>query len=335
MIRVLLSMLTALALAVVIMPAVVKLSKKLKVRQTILNYVDNHMSKNGTPTMGGIGFMIALAAASLFFMTKENSLMLITLMVTLGYGVIGFLDDFIKVFFKRNMGLSVWQKLIFQILIAVIVSLFAYNNIHVGDGVYIPFTFTEISFGIFALPFYIVIFLAFTNSVNLTDGLDGLAAKVSCVYMLFFALFIAIALYVGGSDAIYKEEYNNLLVYCGAFVGALIGFMCYNGFPAKIFMGDTGALALGGGLAALAIVTKLELTAPILGIMYVLTSVSVIVQVGYFKATKGKRIFLMAPLHHHFERKGIHENRIVTAYSTVTFVIGSLICLIMLIVNGI
>lgn len=333
MIRILLSTLVAFAIVLVVMPFVIKLSKKLKVRQTILNYVDNHISKNGTPTMGGIGFMLALAVSSLAFMTKEHSLMLITLLVTLGYGIIGFLDDFIKVFFKRNMGLSAWQKLIFQVLIALIVSFFAYYNIHVGDGVYIPFTFSEMNFGIFAVPFYIIIFLAFTNSVNLTDGLDGLAAKVSCVYMLFFALFIAIALYVGGSDAMYKEEYNNLLIYCGAFVGSLIGFLCYNGYPAKIFMGDTGALALGGGLASLAIVTKLELLAPILGVMYVLTSLSVILQVVYFKMTKGKRIFLMAPLHHHFERKGIHENRIVTAYSSVTFVVGALICLIMLLIN--
>ncbi len=333
MIRILLAVIVSFALAVIIMPLVIKLSKKLKLRQTILGYVDNHISKNGTPTMGGIGFLLALSVSSLIFGTKENSLMLITLAVTIGYGVIGFLDDFMKVFFKRNMGLSAWQKLTFQLLMAVVVSLFAYYNVHVGDGVYIPFTFDEMHFGIFAVPFYIIIFLAFTNSVNLTDGLDGLAAKVSTVYALFFALFIAITLYVAGGDAPHGNEYTNLLVYCGAFAGALIGFLCYNGYPAKIFMGDTGALALGGGLAALAIVTKLELTAPILGIIYVATSLSVILQVVYFKLSHGKRIFLMAPLHHHFERKGIHENRISMVYGAVTFAAGVAVCLIMLFVN--
>lgn len=333
MIRILLAALTAFAVVVIIMPLVIKLSAKLKVRQTILGYVDNHMSKNGTPTMGGIGFLIALTAASLAFMRKSNSLMLITLLITLGYGIIGFLDDFVKIFFKRNKGLSAWQKLAFQVLMAVVVSFFAYNNPQVRDGVYIPFTFREMHFGIFAVPFYIVIFLAFTNSVNLTDGLDGLAAKVSCVYLVFFAFAIGVAVYVLGTGSAAAEEYINLLIYCGAFIGALIGFGCYNGFPAKIFMGDTGALALGGGLASLAIVTKMELIAPIVGIMYVVTALSVIIQVAYFKLSHGKRVFLMAPLHHHFERKGVHENRIVNAYSAVTFVVGVVVCLLTIALN--
>lgn len=334
MIRILLALIVSFLLAVAVMPLVIALSKKLKLRQTVLGYVDNHIGKNGTPTMGGIGFLLALTASALIFGTRKSSLMLITLAVTLGYGVIGFLDDFMKVFFKRNKGLSPWQKIIFQLLMAVVVSLFAYYNVNVGDGVYIPFTFAEMHFGMFAVPFYILVFLAFTNSVNLTDGLDGLAAKVSAVYAAFFAVFIVISLYVAGADSPQSEEYTNLIIYCGAFVGALIGFLCYNGYPAKIFMGDTGALALGGGLASLAIVTKLELIAPILGIMYVLTSLSVIIQVIYFKASHGKRIFLMSPLHHHFERKGIHENRISTAYAAVTLAAGAVICLIMLLVNN-
>ena len=334
MIKILLACLTAFAVCIVVMPLVIMLSKKLKLRQTVLGYVDNHMSKNGTPTMGGIGFMIALTVASLAFSSKSKSLMIITLAVTLGYGIIGFLDDFVKVFFKRNKGLSPWQKIVFQVLMAAVVSFFAYNNPHVGDGVYVPFTFAQINFGILSIPFYILIFLAFTNSVNLTDGLDGLAAKVSCVFVLFFALLIGVAIYITGGDSPQAEEYTNLLVYCGALVGALVVFLCFNSFPAKIFMGDTGALALGGGLAALAIVTRMELIAPILGIVYVVTSLSVILQVVYFKLSHGKRIFLMAPLHHHFERKGMHENRISAIYASVTFAAGTLICLIMLLINN-
>ena len=330
MIRILLAMSVAFVVSAALMPPVIMLSKKLKLRQTILGYVDNHISKNGTPTMGGVGFLLALTVVSLVFMKGEHSLMLITLLVTLGYGVIGFLDDFMKVFFKRNKGLSPWQKIVFQLLMAVVVSFFAYRNIYVGDGVYIPFTFSELKFGIFAIPFYILIFLAFTNSVNLTDGLDGLAGRVSATYLTFFALFIGVALYVSGEGSAYGEEYTNLIIYCAAFVGTLIGFLCFNGFPAKVFMGDTGALALGGGLASLSIVTKMELIAPIIGIMYVVTSLSVIMQVAYFKLTKGKRIFLMAPLHHHFERKGVHENRIGTVYTSITFVVGLVMLIIMI-----
>ncbi|MDE7394699.1 MAG: phospho-N-acetylmuramoyl-pentapeptide-transferase [Clostridiales bacterium] len=322
MIKLLLAALAAFALTVVIMPLVIYFSKRLKVRQTILSYVDNHKGKSGTPTMGGLGIMLALAAICLLFSRGENRLMLITLLVTLGYGVVGFIDDFIKVFFKQNKGLGPLQKIVFQLLIAVIVAIFAYNNERVGSVFYAPFTLKELEFGIWSVPLYIVIFLAFTNSVNLTDGLDGLAGKVSAVYTLFFGIVILLSAFAAGEDA-FSGEYGNLLLYCMALIGTLYGFICYNGYPAKIFMGDTGALALGGGLGCLSIVSRLELTAPILGIMFVFTSLSVILQVASFKLTH-KRIFLMAPLHHHFERKGVHENRIVTVYTCITAAVGIL-----------
>lgn len=326
MIKLLLSMLTAFVVSVAVMPLVIYFGKKLKVRQTILSYVDNHMSKSGTPTMGGIGIMMALVVGCLAFMKKDNDLMLITLLVTLGYGIIGFIDDFIKVFFKQNKGLSPIQKIIFQLLIAVIVAIFAYNNALVGSIIYAPFTLKELELGWGAIPLFMIVFLAFTNSVNLTDGLDGLAGKVSMSYVFFFAVLLALAAYIAGDGQV-EGEYGNLILYCFALIGALGGFLCYNCYPAKVFMGDTGALALGGGLACLAIVSRLELMAPIIGIMFVATSLSVIMQVAYFKATK-KRIFLMAPLHHHFERKGIHENRIVTVYATVTAAMGVLCVLL-------
>lgn len=310
----------AFALAAAIMPFVIMLGKRLKVRQTILSYVDNHMGKSGTPTMGGIGIMLSLVVCCLAFMGKENKLMLITLFVTLGYGIIGFIDDFIKVFFKQNKGLSPIQKIIFQLLIAVIVAVFAYNNSLVGSVIYAPFTLKELDLGLWAIPLFMVVFLAFTNSVNLTDGLDGLAGKVSVSYLLFFGIIIGFAAYAAG-DGQADGEYGNLILYCFVLIGALAGFLCYNCFPAKVFMGDTGALALGGGLGCLAIMSRLELMAPVIGIMFVVTSLSVIIQVACFKATK-KRVFLMAPLHHHFERKGVHENRIVTVYSCITAAVG-------------
>lgn len=326
MIRIVFATLTALVVSAAVMPFVIWLGKKLKVRQTILSYVDNHMGKSGTPTMGGIGVMIALAVSCIIFQTKDNMLMLVTLFVTLGYGIIGFIDDFIKVFFKQNKGLSPIQKIVFQLLIAVIVSVFAYNNALVGSVLYVPFTLKEIDVGIFAVPLFMILFLAFTNSVNLTDGLDGLAGKVSISYTFMFAVMIALAAYSAG-DGQAEGEYGNLIVYCGALIGGLSGFLCYNSYPAKVFMGDTGALALGGGLGCLAIMSRLELVVPILGVMFVATSVSVILQVAYYKATK-KRIFLMAPLHHHFERKGVHENRIVTVYTAITVAAGLFTALI-------
>lgn len=325
MIRITLGTLVSFLLTAALMPLVIMLGKRLKVRQTILSYVDNHMSKSGTPTMGGLSIMVAMVVCCLVFSDKNNSLMLMTMLVTLGYGIIGFIDDFIKVFFKQNKGLGPIQKIIFQLLIAVIVAFFAYNNVFVGSVIYSPFTMRELDLGYFALPLFMVIFLAFTNSVNLTDGLDGLAGKTSAAYLVFFGGIIALAAYIAG-DRLLAGEYSNLILYCGVLVGALSGFLCYNCYPAKIFMGDTGALALGGGLASLAIVSRLELIVPIIGIMFVATSLSVILQVLYFKATK-KRIFLMAPLHHHFERKGIHENRIVTVYTSITAAVG-LICLL-------
>lgn len=321
-----LAVFAAFILTAAVMPLVILLGKKLKVRQTILSYVDNHQSKSGTPTMGGIGIMLSLAVCCLIFAGKENKLMLITLFVTLGYGIIGFIDDFIKVFFKQNKGLSPLQKIIFQLLIAAIVSVFAYNNAQVGGVLYAPFTLHELDIGWGAIPLSMIVFLAFTNAVNLTDGLDGLAGKTCAAYTFFFAILLAIAAYAVGDGAI-EGEYGNLILYCGVLIGALGGFLCYNCYPAKVFMGDTGALALGGGLGCLAIMSRFSLMIPLLGIMFVATSLSVIIQVISFKAT-GKRVFLMAPMHHHFERKGVHENRIGTVYFSVTCAVG-LLCVLL------
>ncbi len=331
--RAALALLVAFIVTAAVMPAVIALSKKLKVRQTVLHYVDNHKSKSGTPTMGGIGIMIAVTVSSLCFMTKNHSLMLLVLFVTLAYGVIGFLDDFIKVFFKQNEGLSPWQKILFQVIVAVIVAVYAYYNDYILDSFFVPFTLGEVSLGVFAVPLYVIVFLALTNSVNLTDGLDGLASKVTASYLFFFAVIVALIVRFFGDGQAFSAEYDNILIFCAALIGALIGFLCFNGFPAKIFMGDTGSLALGGALACLAVVAKLSLMVPILGIMYVLTSMSDIIQVLYYKKTK-KRVFLMAPLHHHFERKGVHENRIVTVYTAITAMVGVLSVIIILAVNG-
>lgn len=328
MIRILLAALAGCVLTVLCMPFVIRISKRLKIRQTILSYVDNHMSKSGTPTMGGAGFIVAAVIASLAFSERQRTLLLIALTVMAGYAVVGFLDDFIKVYFKRNEGLTPLQKILFQVLIAAIVAVTAYNSSLIGSTVYVPFTMKTLDLKWFSLLLNVGIFLAMTNSVNLTDGLDGLASKVTVAYLVFFG---AIVLFAAGTlSGTVAEEYRNLVLMCAGLAGALLGFICYNGYPAKIFMGDTGSLSLGGGLAALAVMTRLEFIVPIIGIMYVVSSVSVILQVAYFKRTR-KRIFLMAPFHHHLEHKGMHENRIVSVYTAVTIFAGAVVYILTLV----
>lgn len=332
MTKLLIVLIVSFVICVILMPIVIVLAKKLKVRQTVLSYVDNHAGKSGTPTMGGLGFVASAVACSLIFASGSRRLAVMLALLTLGFGLIGFLDDFIKVFFKQNKGLSPWQKMLFQLLVALVTAFFVYYNPNVGDKLYIPFTMKEISLGWFAVPFYVFVFIAFTNAVNLTDGLDGLAGKTAVAYTVFFAAVLCVTVYGFGVSATYAEEYGNLIVFCFALIGALAGFLLFNCYPAAIFMGDTGALALGGALAGLAVMTKMSLIAPVIGIMYVVSCVSDIIQVAHFKRT-GKRVFLMAPFHHHLERKGIHENKIVSLYTLITFFMGALTLVIILAVN--
>lgn len=317
MIRIAFGALLAFLMCAVIMPFVINIAGRMKAKQPILHYVETHMSKSGTPTMGGIGFILAtcVICSILFIGSEDISLALISMLVMLGYGIIGFLDDFLKVRFKKNDGLRPYQKIAFQLSIAVIVSVYAYFSAP-SDVLVIPFTLAEIRISWWIIPLNIFIFIAFTNSVNLTDGLDGLATSVTSVYIVFFVL--ALLVFCGFAP---DAGQANIMLLLSCLLGALIGFLCYNCNPAKIFMGDTGSLALGGALGVTAVFTGMSLTAAIIGLMYVLTSLSVIIQVGYFKKTK-KRVFLMAPLHHHFEKKGIPENRIVIMYSAITACIG-------------
>ncbi len=332
MIRYLLALISGFVLSALLTVPVIKLAKKLKLRQTVLSYVDNHASKSGTPTMGGIAFVLASAIVTLIFRRRGFTLGAMLIVLMLGFALIGFLDDFIKVYFKQNKGLSPKQKIIFQLIVSFVIAVFTYDNPEVADRLYIPFTLREISLGWFAVPFYMFIFIAFTNAVNLTDGLDGLAGKTATAYGVFFTAVIAVIVYSFGVSPSLGAEYSNLIIFTLSLIGALCGFLLYNSYPAKIFMGDTGALALGGALAGLAVMTKLSLIAPIIGVMYVLSCVSDVLQVLYFKRT-GKRIFKMAPLHHHLERCGMHENKIVTLYTLITFLMGAVTLVLILVLN--
>ena len=291
------SFLAAFAVTVALAPIVIYCSRKFKLRQTVLHYVSEHKSKSGTPTMGGTAFLIGSSLATLLF--GRSSLSLLCLVVFIGYGVIGFLDDYIKIKYKRNEGLKPYQKIVFQLLIAIIVSIAAYKR-----NIKISLIFDEFDFGLFAIPFNVFVFLAFTNSVNLTDGLDGLASTVTLISMT------AMGIIVGA----FGDGMNN---FCLAISGGVAGFLIYNCFPAKIFMGDTGSLALGGAFAAVTVYSGQALCAVMCGAMFVWTAMSVIIQVLHFKRTK-RRVFKMAPFHHHLQESGLHENRIVAIYGAIT-----------------
>jgi len=316
--------------SLVLSPLLISLIKREKVNQVILHYVESHKQKSGTPTMGGIIFIVSICLVSLLFFDKQSMLLgTMCLVIFVSYGIVGFLDDFIKFKFRRNLGLRAYQKIIFQLAIAIFISVFAFKNNFVGSSLILPFSKRTIDFGYFIIPLNILVILAITNSVNLTDGLDGLATGTTLSYFATTAILLLV-LFGGafaGQSEVFTNQLSNIYIVVFSCVGALLCYLLFNCFPAKIFMGDTGSLALGALVGAVAIFTKTTLYLPIIGIMFVLSSVSVIMQVAYYKITK-KRIFLMAPLHHHFEKKGMHEVRISVMYSVITLLVGIVVVLI-------
>ena len=326
MTELLISLVVSFFIGLLIGSPVIKYLRKQKAGQSILEYVEMHSSKQGTPTMGGIIFLASLIFASIILLDEYSYLAIFTILITLGYGLIGFLDDYIKIRFKRNLGLKPYQKIIGQGGLSLIVALACYFNPLVTKSLVLPFGLGEIYVGAWIIPIIIFIFLAVTNAVNLTDGLDGLAGSVSAVYLCAFGVLLSavtLDLYNNGASNELIEEYGNLMVVIGAMIGGLLAFLLYNSHPAKVFMGDVGSLALGALIASLACFTGLIFYIPFLGLMFVISTVSVIMQVLYYKKTK-KRIFLMAPLHHHFEKKGVNESKIVSIYIIITIIISAI-----------
>jgi len=331
----LLAFLITFVVGVCLAPLVIKLTRRLKFGQNILHYVESHSNKQGTPTMGGIIFIVATIVVSLCFFNNNHSLAFVTLAVFLAFGVLGFLDDFIKIKFKRNLGLRPYQKIIGQVTISLIVALFVYFNPMVGSKIYLPFSTIQFDLSWGIIPFIMLVFIATSNSVNLTDGLDGLAGGVSFVYLIGFGVISYIymsSLTQGLDSALINEQTNLIIIMCCA-CGAIASFLCFNSHPASIFMGDTGSLALGALIACLACFNGLSLFVPLIGLMFVLSTVSVIIQVLHFKRT-GKRVFLMAPLHHHFEKKGKYETKIVSIYIIITIIL-SVACIMFTIIGGV
>lgn len=285
--------------------------KRLKAGQYILGYVKEHMSKSGTPTMGGLGFIAAVIIVGFSLCGFGNGEINLTLAVTAGYMVVGFLDDFLKIYKKKNEGLKPYQKIVFQFAIAAVAAFYCYfNNL---TKINIPFSGFSPDIGWGIIPVVIFIFIATVNCVNLTDGLDGLAGGTSLCYLAVFGVL----LFMQGAEMSYL---------CFAAAGALAAFLVFNVNKASVFMGDTGSLALGGLISCVSIFSGNSLYIPIIGIMFVLSGISVIVQVIYYKRTR-KRVFLMAPIHHHFQMKGHSESKIAFAYAALTAFVG-IFCLI-------
>ncbi|MBQ7884796.1 MAG: phospho-N-acetylmuramoyl-pentapeptide-transferase [Clostridia bacterium] len=313
--------LIAFFVAMVFAPLIFAMSKKIKAQQTILHYVKEHEGKQGTPTMGGLIFIVPTVVVSLLFFGSDYMLAIVALAVFVAYAILGFLDDFIKVKYKQNLGLRAYQKIIGQLGIALIIGFFVYYV--VGSEIVLPFSNTIIDLGIFIIPLVIIVYIATVNSVNLIDGLDGLCTTSSISYLFFFSVILMLT--SNAQSGVGLAEVQNVLVSNYALLGSLFAFLFFNTFPAKIFMGDTGSLGLGGYIATVSILTKNLLLIPILGFVFVITAVSDIIQVLHYKRTK-KRVFKMAPLHHHFQMNGVHENRVVFSYFLVGFILNLVVC---------
>ncbi|ERI93696.1 phospho-N-acetylmuramoyl-pentapeptide-transferase [Clostridiales bacterium oral taxon 876 str. F0540] len=271
----------------------------------------SHYKKANTPTFGGIIFIFSSIAAMLLFHKQFNKEILFVVCSFTAFGLIGFLDDFLKKLHKKNEGLTSRQKMLLLIVVSTACTIYAYINPAIGSTIMIPFIRKNLNLGILYIPFILFIYASTTNSVNLTDGLDGLAASVTLLVMVFFSLIS------------FSMGYYSLAIFCGCVSGSLLGFLRYNSFPARVIMGDTGALALGGLISSVAIVIKNPLIIAIVGGIYVLEAVSDLIQIIYFKTT-GKRFFKMAPIHHAFELSGWHEAKIVSLFSIIT----TLLCLV-------
>lgn len=311
---VVMSVVISFVISVLLGPVIIPFLRRLKVGQTVRDDgPQTHLKKSGTPTMGGILILISIVATSVLYVKDYPKIMPI-LFATLGFGLIGFLDDYIKVVLKRSMGLRAWQKMLGQILVTAV---FAYYMTHYTDvalAMKIPFAVGKyVDFGMFNIPVLFFVVIATVNGANFTDGLDGLASSVTVMIATFFT-----AVAVGTASGLEP-------VTC-AVVGALLGFLLFNVYPASVFMGDTGSLALGGFVAAAAYMLQMPLFIPIVALVYAVEVISVMIQVSYFKISGGKRFFKMAPIHHHFELCGWSETRVVAVFTIVT----ALLCLVAL-----
>ncbi len=303
----------AFMITVILCPIFIPMLHKLKFGQYVRDDgPQTHLKKAGTPTMGGIVMVAAFAIISCIYAVKEPVIIPV-MILTIGFGIIGFLDDFLKIAKKQSEGLKAWQKLSLQFIITVLFVYIIENVYKIGTGILIPFTgkVVEMPMPLFVVFLFFAV-LGTTNGANFTDGLDGLCTSVTSVIAVFFAIAAFI---------VFRGD-NGITTASLIMLGTLIGFLIFNAYPAKVFMGDTGSLALGGFVAGAAFMMQMPLFIIIVAFIYLAEIISVIMQVSYFKITHGKRIFKMAPIHHHFELSGWEETRVVALFTIVTAILG-------------
>lgn len=293
-------------IASLIGPILIPLLRRLKFGQNIReDGPKNHIKKAGTPTIGGLIFIFATMITMIIMVDNFTDEAMVALYAFVGFGFVGFLDDLLKILKKKNEGLKSWQKMTLLLLIAIPLTIYSYK--YIGTSMNIPFLNGQINLGLFYIPFVLFYFAGTTNAVNLTDGLDGLCTSITVLVVTFLAIVS------------YSMGHESLAIFCVALAGALLAFLRFNAFPARVFMGDTGSLALGGAIGMIALILKMPFILVLIGIIYVIEVISVILQVASFKL-RGKRIFKMAPIHHHFEALGWSETKIVYIFSIITLI---------------
>lgn len=294
-------------ISIILGPIIIPMLTKLKFGQNIRKEgPQSHLKKAGTPTIGGLIFIVSSLIVMLVMRFNPTEEGMIALYSLLAFGFIGFLDDILKIIKKENEGLKAWQKMLLLLIFSTIIAVYGY--FYLEPSLKIPFLGTKIPLGILYVPFVIVYYAGATNAVNLTDGLDGLAATVSVLVLTFFG----VEAFIMGNES--------LAVFSLVLAGGLLGFLKFNAYPAKVFMGDTGSLAIGGAIATIALILEMPLILVIVGGIYVIETLSVILQVSSYKL-RGKRLFKMAPIHHHFEQEGWSETKIVTIFAVITVVL--------------
>ncbi|MBP3195464.1 MAG: phospho-N-acetylmuramoyl-pentapeptide-transferase [Butyrivibrio sp.] len=310
--RILIPVFVSFLVAVISGPWIIEMLRRLKAGQTEREEgLESHKKKTGTPVMGGIIFLIPFLLIGIFYSSSHKEIIPV-LILTFGFGIIGFLDDYIKVVRKHNEGLKPGQKLLGQLIVVVLFAVYVSFFTDISLAMTIPFTNITLDFGILNYPVLFFIALGTGNATNLTDGVDGLCASVTAVVSAFF-IFASMFFGASGTE-----------VMAAAMLGGLLGYLVYNVYPGKVMMGDLGSLAIGGFVTSMAYMMKLPVFIVIFGFIYFAEAVSVIMQVSYFKATHGKRIFRMTPIHHHFEKGGWSETKVVNVFTTVTI----LMCLL-------